>query len=482
MPTIPPIKATTKLYTSAGLINRIIDNTPELEGIPHAQDTTDSIRMVGQQITSFAPRMNAFRNALINRIGMMRMHYMLFTNPWSWAKQGKLEIGESIEQIWLGLAAAYPYDPEKSEIRFMKQHKPDIKSAFHSVNYQMVYSVTVNEYQLQRAFLSLDGLKDFVEEIIGSVARSVSYDEFLLMKYLLAVLLLEGKIKTKRIPQITKENSDEVITTVTGVTNAFQFPSSNYTIAGNLNTTKIDDLYIIETAQSNAFIKVNSLATAYNVDYVKFMGHVVMCDSFGTFDWDRMDMLFADDSGYRRFTTAEEALLESVQLIAMDRKFMQFYDSIEFMATPFINGDGAYTNYPYHTSKIASASPFHNCVAFADATNSVTSVTVTPSEITVDVGQNGSYQAIVSTEGFAESDVIWEITNSGLKEGTYISQDGILHIDPEEVEGNVSGGLTIRATSVFDESKYGEALANVNFPTARAANTEAKTLMQKVAK
>lgn len=458
MPTIPPIKATTKLYTSVGIINSILSDETiiELQGIPKAEATTESIRMIGQEITSFAPRCNAFKAALINRIGMMRIHYMLFTNPWAWAKQGKLEMGETIEQIWIGLAEAFPYDPVASETNFVKQAKQEVLSAFHSVNYQEVYKVTINEYQLQRAFLSLEGLRDFVEDLIGAISRSVSYDEFSLMKYLIAVLMLEGKIPTISIPQITRENASDAITTVTGVTNAFQFPSAKYTMAGNINTTPIDDLYIIETTNSNAYIKVNALAVAYNVDYVKFNGHVVMVDSFGTFDWKRMDMIFAKDPGYRRFTTEEINLLETIQLIAMDKQFMQIYDSIEFMGTPFINGEGAYTNYPYHVSKVASASPFHNCVAFVVGEGVVNSVTVTPATASVYKGNNLPLQAVVSTSGFVKTDIIWEISTTVTDSS--IGQDGILRVGLNETASTI----TVVATSVADETKTASAEITVS--------------------
>lgn len=455
MPTIPAIRPTLKEYSTVGIINSIIDNTTELEGVPHVKNTTESIRMVGEIITGYAPRANAFANALVNRIGMTRLHYMLFTNPWSWAKQGKLEMGETVEQIWIDLAKAFPYNQAQSETTFMKRVKPDIQTAFHSINYQEVYKITISDYDLQKAFLSVNAMQDLIERIIGSIARAVTLDEFMLMKYLIAVLLLEGKIATINVPAIDAANANSVITTVTTLTNNFQFPSTEYNMAGVYNTTPIDDLYIIETTSANAHIKVNSLAAAYNVDYVKFMGHVVMVDSFGKFDWNRMDMLFAEDSGYSRFTTAQISLLESVQMIAMDRQFMQIYDAQEFMATPFINGEGAYTNYPYHVSKIASASPFHNCVAFATATNSVTSVTLSPTAATVDKGLSYGFQAIVSTQGFASSDIVWEITSAVTDSS--IAQTGIITVGANETAATI----TVRATSVFDETKYGEATVTV---------------------
>lgn len=458
MPTIPEIRPTTGLYTSVGIINSILDDpaNTELAGIPHATATTESIRMVGQQITSYAARRNQFVSSLINRIGMVRLHYMLFTNPWAWAKQGKLEMGETVEQIWMGLAEVFPYNPQLSENRFLKQAPPDVSTAFHSINYKEVYKVTVNEAQLKAAFLSLEGLRDFIEGIIGSLARSANADEFMAMKYLLAVLMLAGKIKTITIDAITKNTASDVATKVAESTNLFQFPSTEYNMAGVENTTPISDLMVLESARANAQIKVNSLANAFNVDYVKFMGNVVMYDSLGTYNWERMDKIFADDPGYRKFTAAEITLLNSVDIICMDQKFMQIYDSVEEMGTPLINGEGLFTNYFYHVWKIYSASPFHNVIAFSSTTSSVTSVTVSPETATVGKGSVVALTANVVTSGFASSDIIWEISTAVTDSD--IDQTGILRIGANET----ATSITVTATSIEDDSKSGTATITVS--------------------
>lgn len=455
MPSIPAIKPTTGQYTSVGVMQAIIGATPELNGVPMPTATTESIRMVGQEITRYAARRNAFVNALINMIGMQRLHYMLFTNPLSWAKQGKLEMGETVEQIWVGLADAFPYDPLKAESNFPKQAAPDISSAFHSVNFEVTYKITVNYQRLKRAFLSLQGLTDFVEEIIGAVVRAATYDEFLMTKYLIAVLLLEGKLPVTSISELSATTADAAITTVKTVTNSFQFPSNKYTIAGNLNTCPIDDIYILESAEANALISVNALASAFNVDYVKFNGHVAMLDSLANIDWDRLDMLmgYEDgasvyDPGYRHFTDAEIANLKTVQLVAMDKRFLQIYDSYEYMETPFINGEGGYTNYPYQVAKIFSASPFHNVTAFTTVASGVTSVTVTADNDNVLKGTQIGLNAAVVTTGFATSDVVWSIPATA---GVSITQDGILRVGTNATATSV----TVTATSVYDSTKKG---------------------------
>lgn len=457
MPTIPEIHATTGRYSSVGILQSLIEKIPELSGVPMPTATTESIRAAGTAITNFASRRNAFNDGLINLIGMQRMHYMMFTNPLAWAKQGKLEMGETVEQIFIGLAKAHPFDPKKAETDFAKRSPAEIRSAFHTVNYRVTYDITVDYTRLKAAFLSMEGLQSFIEDMIGSVVRAATLDEFLITKYTIAVLLLAGKMPVSNMAQLSAATADQAVTTVTTVTNKFQFPSTKYNMAGVTNTCPVDDIYILESAEANALIKVNSLATAFNVDYVKFMGHVAMVDSFSEFDWDRLDMLMGYDAelgaspydpGYRHFTEEELSRLSSIQIITMDKRFLQIYDNYEMMETPFINGEGGYTNYPYQVGKIFSASPFHNVVAFTTLESEVTNVSVTASTETAVPGTQVALTALVVTSGFASPDVVWSIPAT---DGVTVGQDGILYIGKNAAAGSV----TVTATSKFDPTKSG---------------------------
>ena len=416
MATMPTIKATTGLYTSVGLLNAIINDEENtlLNGLGEVQATTESIRAVGDAITSYAPRRNQFISALVNRIGMVRFNYMLFRNPWSWAKRGKLEMGETVEQIWIDLAKVYNYDPKESETRVLKREKPDVKAMYHSINCQSLYKITVSVQQLKAAFLSLNGLTDFIDNLIGSLARSASFDEFMLMKYLLAQLIIAGKITKIHIDPITKTTASDAVTAVGEITNAWQFPSEDYNIAHVVNTTPIDDLYILESASANALIKVNALASAFNIEEMKFMGHVVMFDDLSKYDDNRMEDILQGDSAYTPFTTAEKQILSQVQMIAMDRNFMQIYDSFEEMGEPFINGDGLYTNYNYHKWMVYSASPFHNVVAFTTETltaGAISSVTWQNPIIIADSGATATIKLAGTQYGQAVANYSGNVSN-----------------------------------------------------------------------
>jgi len=85
----------------------------------------------------------------------------------------------------------------------------------------------------------------------------------------------------------------------------------------------------------------------------------------------------------------------------------------------------------------------------------VTSVTVTPPTVAVQKDQSQEFTAIVAGTNGPSTEVTWSV--SGNVPGTSISRGGSLYIAPEET----ADVLTVRATSVEDPSKFGEATVTV---------------------
>lgn len=454
MAIVPTIKTVTGRYNSSGIINAAREDG--MEWLPETSATTDSIKAAGEVITGYKPRTNEFIHYLFGVIGLTKFNYMRFNNPWRWAKRGKLEMGETVQQIWEDQAEVFGYNPVKSQTRFLEMAPNNGASAYHTVNYHVVYKITIAWQAFKRAFFSLTGLRDYVDTKIGSLTRSANADEFMVMKYMLAILLLSGKLKTKVIPAITKDTADDVVTEVAEVTNLFQFPSSDYTLFGNENTTDVSDLMVLESAKVNARIKVNSLAAAFNVEYVKFLGQVVMFDDLSKYNWKRMDKLMSEDPSYRRFTQDELDKLKTVEIICMDKEFMQIYDQLEEMGEPMRNGEGLFENMFYHVSQVLGASPFHNCIVYTTSASAVTSVTVVPAALAAVPGGTYGLSANVVTTGFARTDVAWSVSGNAAS-GTWIGEDGVLRIADNETATK----LTVTATSIGDSTKSGACAVTV---------------------
>lgn len=445
MPVKPKIRT---LTTSAADILNVIRNNASVDYrnyVPKADaNDVESIRTIGAIIMDYPALQNEFLNALVNRIGRVMLTSKMYSNPIAFFKKGVLEYGESIEEIFVNIAKVQEFNPEIAEQEVFKRVVPDVRAAFHIMNYQKFYKATVTQEQLKQAFLSWDGVTDLIARIVDSMYTGANYDEFLVMKYLLARHILDGRVYPVTVPTVTAENAKAIITTVKGVSNKLTFMNSDYNPAVVRTFTDKADQYMIVNSVFDATMDVNVLASAFNMDKAEFLGHRVLIDGFGDLDTARLGEIFAGDPTYTEPTQQELAALNAIPAVIVDKDWFMVFDMLTQFTEQY-NGQGLYWNYFYHVWKTFSVSPFANSVLFVPGTPAVKSVTVSPATATVQKGGSVSLSAVVTTEYFAPQTVVWTSSADGVK----VSAAGVVTVDVDAS----STTATITATSAFDGAK-----------------------------
>lgn len=450
--------AITKLTgNSVDILNAIRNgaSTNYRDYVPKAENSLASIKEIGGIIMQFPALQNEFLSALINRIGRVMITSKMYSNPWTVFKQGILEFGETIEEIFVNIAKPFEYDVENSESKVFAREIPDVRSAFHSINYQKFYKATIQNKQLSQAFLSWEGITDLITKIINSMYAGANYDEFQTMKYMLAKNILNGRLYPITVPAINETNMKRVASTIKGISNNYEFMSTKYNVAGVSNYADKDNQYLIVNSNFDAIMDVEVLASAFNMDKAEFTGHRVLVDSFGTMDIDRLDKLFAKDKTYTQFTEAELTALNEIPAVLVDKNWFMIFDNL-YEFTEQYNGEGLYWNYWYHIWKTFSVSPFANASVFVPDAPSVTNVTISPSNLSTVAGQDVQLSVTVATQNFAPKSVIW---STDITDGVTVDIFGKVSIGAEVPKDTT---ITVTATSTFDKTKTGTATITVH--------------------
>lgn len=445
MPVKPKIRT---LTTSAADILNVIRNNASVDYrnyVPKADaNDVESVRTIGAIIMDYPALQNEFLNALVNRIGRVVLTSKMYSNPIAFFKKGVLEYGESIEEIFVNIAKVQEFNPEIAEQEVFKRVVPDVRAAFHIMNYQKFYKATVTQEQLKQAFLSWDGVTDLIARIVDSMYTGANYDEFLVMKYLLARHILDGRVYPVTVPTVNAENAKAIVTTVKGVSNKLTFMNSEYNPAAVRTFTEKTDQYMIVNSVFDATMDVNVLASAFNMDKTEFLGHRVLIDGFGDLDVARLGEIFAGDPTYNEPSQDELTALNAIPAVIVDKDWFMVFDMLTQFTEQY-NGQGLYWNYFYHVWKTFSVSPFANSVLFVPGTPSVTSVTVSPTTASVPKGGSVSLSAVVVTDYFAPQTVVWTSSAEDVK----VSAAGVVTVDADAT----STTATITATSAFDNTK-----------------------------
>ena len=329
--------------------------------VPEISDVRD-IPKVGEALWGYPNLANQFLGALINRIASVRVKAATFNNAYAELKKGYLEFGETVEEVFVQIAKAREFSPEKAEARELKRTLPDVRAAFHTMNWRVEYPITIQNNDLKMAFLSESGVQDLIARIVDAIYTAAEYDEFLLFKYLIIKAVSHGKMFPVEFDATTMKTGAIAFR---GASNKLTFMSNKYNASGVHTTTPKADQYIFMDAEFNAAYDVEVLAAAFNMDKAEFMGKLKLIDDFTTFDNERFATIRANSDFIEEVTSAELTLMADVKAVLVDREWFQVYDNLAQFDEKYV-ASGMYWNYFYHVWKTVSSSPFSNAIVFVD--------------------------------------------------------------------------------------------------------------------
>lgn len=329
-------------------------------------EITDAIEIpkVGEVLYGYPALANQFINALVNRIALVRVKSATFNNAYAELKKGYLEFGETVEEVFVAICKAREFSAEKAKDRELKRSLPDVRSAFHTMNWRVQYPVTIQDEDLRMAFTSAQGVQDLIAKIIDSVTTASEYDEFLLFKYLMIKAIAHGKMYPVAIDATDIKDFGKKSR---GVSNLITFMSDKYNASGVHTTTPKADQYIFMDAMFNADYDVEVLASAFNMDKAEYQGKLKLIDDFGTFDNERFNVIRANSDMIEEVTADELAICAKVKAVLVDKEWFQVYDNLTKFTEDYV-ASGMYWNYFYNVWKTVSYSPFSNAIVLVDNT------------------------------------------------------------------------------------------------------------------
>lgn len=223
---------------------------------------------------------NQFMDILVNRIGFTYVRQQAYKNPLAVFKGSKLTYGSTIQEIAPKWIKAHSYDDETETL--LKLHRPEAEVWYHSQNRRDQYPISINVDELRTAFTDEQGLNKLVASIMTTPQNSDEYDEYLIMKQLIAEYEKRWgfyKVKLSAAPH-DDATGKELLTDLQTFGGKLQFPSSVYTGTSIPVFAKPDELVLLVTPETQASLNVNTLAALFNVDLAQVRYRTVIVDEF----------------------------------------------------------------------------------------------------------------------------------------------------------------------------------------------------------
>lgn len=332
------------------VVNAVV-NEANISGVPTA--TMTNFPEVGA-VLSQPSIANSFWSVLMNKVAMTIVRSKLWNNPLAPLKKGSVPYGEIIEEIAMNPAQVKDY--ETDEDTQLAVVKADIKAAYHGLTHKKFTCVSMNRAKVKMAFQSPEKFAETLTANINTLYSGKNIYEYETMRDTLQFAVRNGHIvkETMSAPTNTQESADAFVEKLRGLALAFSMPSTSFNkyidMTGAVGQayktwTDIEDLYVLLPNAILSKIDVYALSKAFNVEYEKFIGHVIGVDSLGT---------DAETSG------------KTINAVICDKALLQVYE-YENTNTEFFNPRTLDYKYYYHFWDGFDISPFANAVALVEA-------------------------------------------------------------------------------------------------------------------
>ena len=436
-----PISKVLKVNSDAELLSYIINANPELSSEIDLPVQGQSLAPIGKIIVSNERFKNAFINT-INLIGLTVIDRNYWENPWKgFTDRGTLRFGQTVRELFVEMAKVFDYQATvNNPTNFLTNVVPDVFNYLHELNFQKYYKTTTSDEEIAMAFSEEGGLMRLIEQIVQSLYKGYSYDMYIVSKYMLCRRILDGTVTSIEIDNYGSLTNRQRVSFIKNVSSKMKFLSPNYNPAGVHNSSDFNDQILIMNTDFEADYDTDVLATSYFMDRAQFKTNYALIDGFNNHDTARL--LEVLGSQYVPFTEGELTALAAIPCVIVDREWFQIYTySLDNASDPagdgtrktsFFNPETLRNNHWLHAWKVFSTSPFMQAVVFTkDVAPAVSAIDVSPATADVSAGQNVQMTAAVTTTGFANKSVLWEITadsETDPEKQATINQNGLVKI------------------------------------------------------
>lgn len=282
-------------------LNRIRELSTPLyhQYIPIIDDNTD-ISAIGNPVLNVPAVANEFIPALINRIVYTQFEVKYFRNPLQRLEGDSIPLGYVGQEIYVNPAKGRKYDVNDFA-GLLQKYEAQVKVQYMTVNMDLQYPVTITRHKLKQAFTSWDALDSFISEVSNSLYNGAYIDEYNFTKLLVsnAYRYNQAIIKVEQNPT-TKELAEAFTTEARTDYLNFSSPSSNYNawhlMGGDgdpiITWTDPEDVVFIIRNDLRAYLDVNVLANAFNIDKATLLGNIYGVDNFDIYSTETGNKIF----------------------------------------------------------------------------------------------------------------------------------------------------------------------------------------------
>ena len=365
----------------------IQNNTLYHRYVPEILPTTD-IGSFASPILTQPNIMNEFMDVLVQRIVYTQVDTKLFNNPLKVLEGDRIPLGSIGQEIFINPAKGRRFNVDDFA-GLLAKYEADVKVQYHHLNSDIQYPVSITRAKLKDAFVSWSTLENFIDGLTQSLYNGAYIDQYNMTKGLVASAYTSNNVKVEVISNPNTEVlAKQFITRARIAYLNMQTPTVNYNawrqVGGYgrdiLTWSNPEDLVFLIRNDIGAFIDVNVLASAFNIDKTTLLGNIIYVNDFNEYD-NQGDLVF-DGSNI-------------VGMLA-DKSWFRIKEQ-ETTMDEFYNANNRTWQYYLNVVRMYSYSLFANALVFATALPQVTITDMEVSETEVTVNADDTVKVTITT-------------------------------------------------------------------------------------
>ena len=232
---------------------------------------------------------------LLKKVVYTAVYNKTFNNPLAQLEGDRLPLGQFIEDVAINPSKARGFNVNDFA-GILQKYEAEVATQYLSVNSDLQYCVTLTRDKIRNAFTSWDNLEALISGYINSLYNGAYVTRYNQAKGLPLSAFEKGAIKYEVITNPTDEaTAKALVRKMRADYSKFQIPSTKFNAwqdvkgegAFALKTwSDPQDIIVMISADVEALLDVEVLASAFNMSKADFLGRVIVVDDFSQYDDD----------------------------------------------------------------------------------------------------------------------------------------------------------------------------------------------------
>lgn len=302
---------------------------------------------------------------LLKKVVYTAVYNKTFNNPLAQLEGERMPLGNFIEDVYVNPTKAVGFNVNDFA-GLLEKYEAEYGVAYYSINSDLQYKICITRDKIRTAFTSWDQLEGLVSSYINSLYNGAYLTRYNQAKGLVTAAFTGNNVQYQTISDVTDEQSAKALVRQLRATfSKFQIPSTKYNAWNKVKGGRLalktwtdpQDVVVLISADIEALVDVEVLASAFNMSKTDFLGRVIVVDDFNQYNDD--GTLAVDGSAIKAMVCDKAWFKIKTQDFAMD----EFFNANNRTWTYFLN-DVRMVNY----SLFANALVFATSAPTVDAT------------------------------------------------------------------------------------------------------------------